>query len=249
MLWSIGKDSTVLLWLIRKAFLDKIPFPVVHLDTTYKFKEIYDLPLSTRGIMNIAYFGEITTPSRCGRLDQACAYNSPVLMTFDADKLKVDKLKVKENISLIIGDLNGKKNTQKILSALNQGFPFPTTESERKKHEYLGEINKDIVFRAIEHLQKGDVEKIGELMREAQEEFDFHLAPACPSELTSPRLHEILGSERIKPYTFGGKGVGSQGDGCVQLVCRSKEDREKAKEILGKEMNVDCLDIDLKNNL
>ncbi len=42
MLWSIGKDSTALLWLVRKAFLGKIPFPVVHIDTTHKFQEIYD---------------------------------------------------------------------------------------------------------------------------------------------------------------------------------------------------------------
>ncbi|MDD5044280.1 MAG: sulfate adenylyltransferase subunit 2 [Candidatus Omnitrophica bacterium] len=42
MLWSIGKDSTALLWLIRKAFYGRIPFPIMHLDTTYKFKEIYE---------------------------------------------------------------------------------------------------------------------------------------------------------------------------------------------------------------
>jgi len=42
MLWSIGKDSTSLLWLCRKAFFGKIPFPVIHIDTGYKFKEIYD---------------------------------------------------------------------------------------------------------------------------------------------------------------------------------------------------------------
>jgi len=42
MLWSIGKDSTTLLHLCRKAFYGKIPFPVVHLDTSYKFKEIYE---------------------------------------------------------------------------------------------------------------------------------------------------------------------------------------------------------------
>jgi len=42
MLWSIGKDSTTLLWLVRKAFFGKIPFPVVHIDTTYKFREIYE---------------------------------------------------------------------------------------------------------------------------------------------------------------------------------------------------------------
>lgn len=42
MLWSVGKDSTNLLWLIRKAFFGRIPFLIMHLDTTYKFKEIYE---------------------------------------------------------------------------------------------------------------------------------------------------------------------------------------------------------------
>jgi sulfate adenylyltransferase subunit 2 len=42
MLWSIGKDSTTLLWIVRKAFFGKIPFPIMHIDTGYKFKEIYD---------------------------------------------------------------------------------------------------------------------------------------------------------------------------------------------------------------
>jgi len=42
MLWSVGKDSTTLLWLIRKAFFGRVPFPIIHLDTSYKFKEIYE---------------------------------------------------------------------------------------------------------------------------------------------------------------------------------------------------------------
>ncbi|MEI6632382.1 MAG: sulfate adenylyltransferase subunit CysD, partial [Chlamydiota bacterium] len=40
-LWSIGKDSTSLLWMCRKAFFGKIPFPVIHIDTGRKFREIY----------------------------------------------------------------------------------------------------------------------------------------------------------------------------------------------------------------
>jgi len=36
MLWSIGKDSTVMLWLTRKAFFGHVPFPLVHIDTAYK---------------------------------------------------------------------------------------------------------------------------------------------------------------------------------------------------------------------
>jgi sulfate adenylyltransferase subunit 2 len=40
MLWSIGKDSNVLLWLTRKAFFGYVPFPVVHIDTSYKIPEM-----------------------------------------------------------------------------------------------------------------------------------------------------------------------------------------------------------------
>ncbi len=36
MLWSVGKDSTVLLWLAQKAFLGNVPFPLVHIDTSFK---------------------------------------------------------------------------------------------------------------------------------------------------------------------------------------------------------------------
>lgn len=42
LLWSVGKDSTTLLWLCQQAFLGKIPFPVIHIDTSFKFKEIYE---------------------------------------------------------------------------------------------------------------------------------------------------------------------------------------------------------------
>ena len=40
MLWSIGKDSTVLLWLTRKAFFGHVPFPLVHIDTSFKIPEM-----------------------------------------------------------------------------------------------------------------------------------------------------------------------------------------------------------------
>lgn len=41
MLWSLGKDSNVMIWLARKAFLGEIPFPVAHLDTGLEFPETY----------------------------------------------------------------------------------------------------------------------------------------------------------------------------------------------------------------
>lgn len=42
MLWSMGKDSTVLLWLARKAFFSHVPFPLIHIDTSYKIPEMIE---------------------------------------------------------------------------------------------------------------------------------------------------------------------------------------------------------------
>lgn len=41
MLWSLGKDSNVMVWLARKAFFGHVPFPLVHVDTGKKFPEMY----------------------------------------------------------------------------------------------------------------------------------------------------------------------------------------------------------------
>ncbi|MFH1789098.1 MAG: sulfate adenylyltransferase subunit CysD [Candidatus Altiarchaeota archaeon] len=42
MLWSIGKDSTAMLWLVKKAFYGRVPFPLVHIDTSFKFPEMIE---------------------------------------------------------------------------------------------------------------------------------------------------------------------------------------------------------------
>jgi sulfate adenylyltransferase subunit 2 len=39
--WSMGKDSNVLVWIALKAFYGKIPFPLLHIDTTFEFPEMY----------------------------------------------------------------------------------------------------------------------------------------------------------------------------------------------------------------
>lgn len=41
LLWSLGKDSNVMIWLVRKAFFGHVPFPVMHVDTGKKFPEMY----------------------------------------------------------------------------------------------------------------------------------------------------------------------------------------------------------------
>ncbi len=209
------------------------------------FKEVYGFDWTPRRIMDLAYFGETTTPSRCGRMDQACAYNKPVVMIFDGDKISVEELEVGEDIYLIAVSLKRGKNTVKILTDLSRGFPFPTNDIEKQIHDYLGPINKHIVLRAIESIKEGDVERLGKLMKEAQRKFDTYLKPACPEELEAPELHQILSLPEIQDFIYGGKGVGSGGDGAAQFVCKSKEDREMVRRIL-EARGYECFDLDLK---
>lgn len=57
MLWSIGKDSTVMLWLVRKAFYGHVPIPLVHIDTAYKIPEmiLYRDSLAKRWNLDMIY--------------------------------------------------------------------------------------------------------------------------------------------------------------------------------------------------
>jgi UTP-glucose-1-phosphate uridylyltransferase/mevalonate kinase len=185
------------------------------------FNRLYGLNLNTRGEMDIAFKGEQRTRSRCGRLDQACAFGVvPVCMRFDGDDIAVERLAVKEKLYWVFADLNAKKDTIRILADLNKCYPFPETETERRVHEALGERNREIVGRAIEYMRKGDAPALGALMTEAQRLFDAMVAPACPGQLAAPVLHTFLNDENIEPLVYGGKGVGSQGDGSIQFLAK-----------------------------
>lgn len=200
---------------------------------TRAFNQLYGLNLSTLGEMNIAYWGELRTASRCGRLDQACAFGvRPVLMTFDGEEIEVDRLSVKKTLHWVFADLCAEKDTVTILKDLNKGFPFADNDRERAIQEALGKDNREITARAIEYIRNGQLEELGALMTYAQEIFDRKVAPMCPSQLTSPVLHRTLTDSRIKELTFGGKGVGSQGDGSIQFLAKDAECQEKLIEYL-----------------
>lgn len=54
MMYSIGKDSSVMLHLARKAFYpSKVPFPLLHIDTRWKFNEMYSFRDKTAKKMNM----------------------------------------------------------------------------------------------------------------------------------------------------------------------------------------------------
>lgn len=213
------------------------------------FNQLYQLHLNTLGIMNMAYWGEQRTPSRCGRLDQACAFGvTPVSMTFDGNELDVERITVKKPLYYVFADLMAGKDTVKILADLNRGYPFPHNEQEEILHEALGKDNQAITAEAISYINSGDSEKLGKLMIRAQEVFDQKIAPMCPEELTAPVLHSVLNDPNIKALTYGAKGVGSQGDGTIQFLAKDEATQKVLIDYLTKELGMTSYSLTLRPN-
>ena len=199
------------------------------------FNQLYNLNLNTLGEMNIAYLGELRTSSRCGRLDQACAFGvKPNLMSFDGDEIEVRSLNVKKPLYWVFADLCAEKDTIKILSDLNKAYPFPNSDAERALHDALGQQNLEIVDRAIKYMAEGDAESLGKLMTEAEDLFDKKVAPMS-SALWSPKLHAVLQDPKIQPLIWGGKGVGSHGDGSVQFLAKTEEAQQQVADYLNEQ--------------
>ena len=196
------------------------------------FNQLYNLRMNIKGEMQAAFRGEQRTPSRCGRLDQACAYGiKPVLMEFDGVEIDSHELRAGGTFHWVIANLMASKDTIKILGDLNKAYPFANTEQERLVQEALGTDNQAIVHKAIGSLEAGDSEGLGRLMIKAQEIFDQKVMPQC-NELIAPVLHSVLQDSEIRRWTYGAKGVGSQGDGTVQFLAKSAEDAKELQAYL-----------------
>ena len=133
-----------------------------------------------------------------------------------------------------------------ILNRLNRSYPIAENDVERGVHELLGPINKRIVGEAADALREGDARRLGALMTEAQALFDQYGIPACPEELTAPVLHKVLSYAPLAPHIWGGKGVGSQGDGTAQFMARSAEDQRAVIEILENDLHLSTLALTMR---
>lgn len=93
MLYSIGKDSSVMLHLAMKAFYpEKPPFPFLHVDTTWKFKEMIefrDKMAKKLGIDLIVYTNEDGVKKGINPFDHGSAYTD--IMKTQALKQALDK--------------------------------------------------------------------------------------------------------------------------------------------------------------
>jgi sulfate adenylyltransferase subunit 2 len=94
MLYSIGKDSAVMLHLTMKAFYPgKPPFPLMHIDTTWKFKEMIafrDTLIKTLGLELLVYINQDGVDQGIGPFTHGSKKHTDVMKT-DALKQALDK--------------------------------------------------------------------------------------------------------------------------------------------------------------
>jgi sulfate adenylyltransferase subunit 2 len=85
MLYSIGKDSTVMLRLAMKAFFPgKLPFPLLHVDTTWKFREMIafrDATAKTLGVELRVYTNEDGRAAGISPITHGSAVHTDVMKT------------------------------------------------------------------------------------------------------------------------------------------------------------------------
>lgn len=125
LLWSIGKDSTTLMWLTRKAFYGKVPFPALHIDTGYKFDEIYKFRDEWTKNWNI----KLVVGNNEGAIKTGMGPNADKLsccgqLKTEALKLTIDKLKFKALLLGIRRDEHGIRAKERYFSPRNKQFEW-----------------------------------------------------------------------------------------------------------------------------
>jgi len=124
MLWSIGKDSSTLLWLCRKAFFGKIPFPIMHIDTSYKFKKMIEWRdiYAKKWELNLI-IGRNEEAIKAGMGPKSKFACCTALKT-EALKQTIDKYKFKALLLGIRRDEHGIRSKERYFSPRNQEFKW-----------------------------------------------------------------------------------------------------------------------------
>lgn len=200
---------------------------------------LYDLNLTIEEEMALAYESEISIGSMCGKMDQVCAYGQGIRkICFDGDEVEVVPLKMGREMSFILVDLQGTKDTKKILSDLNAIYPIAKNIKEARLLKSLGEFNKKCVEEAERYLVKGDIKNFASVLKDFQKNFDENIA-CFSTELRAPLLHRLIDFSSSMEGVLVCKGVGSQGDGMAQMLVDGEVELKEIMESLRDELGLE----------
>lgn len=211
------------------------------------FNILYELDLEPYEIMKIAYEGEHIANSMCGRLNQICAKGiSLSKINFEKECLDIEPIDVKEDLNYVVVDLDGKKNTKKILLKLHSCLPFPKTEDERNLFDFLCRKNNHIVEKAKTCIENGDKKSLGRILIETQKLID-EVTNFLGDDFKLPKLHSLLEDKNIQKYIYGAKSVGYGGDGAVELLAKDSMSQELLEEYINQNLNLTTYSYNIKH--
>ena len=229
------------------------------------FNKIYEFNWDVEREIEYAFIGERAIGSECGKLDHACAYGDVarcLSIRFNINSsITIEKMiprntnissgneKSERKIYMLLIDLNASKDTIKILKDLNRAFSLTSSDDLdndmiNNAHSYLLTENIEVCQQALQHVDNKNASELGKLFNRAQQLFDNNLRPLCTSELNAPILHSVLQDETVKKLSYGGKGVGSGGDGSCLVCCIGENERILLRQYL-EQKNMTCLDLTL----
>jgi galactokinase len=214
------------------------------------FNELYGLDMDMNDVMRVAYDGEMRTPSQCGRMDQCVAMgkDSIALMEFHGcDEIRLTRIHNAQALFFVVGDLRAGKNTVRILKDLNACFPVPSSKAQAGIHSYVNQ-SSTLIRQAVCAIEAGDTTSLGKHMCAAQACFDHGATDICPSELTSPKLHSLMRHPELQRLSLAVKGVGSQGDGTVQILTKDKEQQDQVMRLLSEELDCEAFTLTIPPN-
>jgi sulfate adenylyltransferase subunit 2 len=104
--WSMGKDSNVLIWLSKKAFCGKIPYPVLHIDTTYEFPEMLEFRDWAQKQYDLDLIVKINEDARQGRgaYTESIGYEThdPVTVTHELKTVALQQVMAERKFDALI---------------------------------------------------------------------------------------------------------------------------------------------------
>ena len=149
-LWSTGKDSTLTLFLLKRAFYGIVPFPVIHIDTSRQPKEIYEFRDKVAREWNLdlkviksPYFGQIS-PFTHSKLECCSKLKTEAL------KLAIKTLKLDGVIVAIRRDEHGVRSKERYISPRDRHFRWKYTS---QPVELVGWSIVFTDFKGADHLR------------------------------------------------------------------------------------------------
>ncbi len=215
---------------IKKGFASST---AIILTVIKSYNKTYNLDLKIEDEMRLALEIEKKIGSKLGMMDTICAMQKGTyLLNFKKNNIKINNIVVKNKFYFVFASLNSSKNTIGILNDLHNCYI-----NNLDMQEFLGKENENYVNKAFLSLINGNANELGKIMNNYQKRFD-EVMIKYSRYLKSPILHKLMNDKNLKIKSYGIKGVGSQGDGAVQILAKSLSDTLYIVNYLSKIYNI-----------